>query len=161
MKHGLLFDSDAVFSPEGAYRYLLYRRWAPESKPLLNFLLLNPSMADANRDDPTVSRCRRRASLLGFGGLVITNLFAYKATAPADMLATTDPVGPGNDAAILAAALEASLVICAWGVHGRHRGRSARVLEMLREAGHGPKLHYLAMAAGGEPVHPLYLRRIL
>ena len=72
------------------------------------------------------------------------------------MKATGDPVGRGNDAAILAAAREARLLVCAWGNHGAHHGRSGRVVSLLRGA--GIDLHVLKMNGGGEPAHPLYLR---
>jgi hypothetical protein len=67
-----------------------------------------------------------------------------------------DPVGKGNDAAILRAAQEAALVVCAWGNHGAHRERSASVLERLRRR--NVKLNYLKINSSGEPAHPLYLR---
>jgi hypothetical protein len=71
------------------------------------------------------------------------------------MKAARDPVGRGNDPAILQAALDADLVVCAWGNHGLHRDRSRFVLDYLRKA--GVSLHVLRMNACGEPAHPLYL----
>lgn len=71
----------AVISKDGLYRYTLRRVW-DESKPLLNFVLLNPSKADAETDDATVRRCIGFAKLWGFGGIVITNLYAYRSTDP-------------------------------------------------------------------------------
>lgn len=53
----------------------------------------------------------------------MANLFAYRATQPADMLAQDDPVGPENDAHLQKLAAEAGVVVAAWGVHGTHRGR--------------------------------------
>jgi hypothetical protein len=71
------------------------------------------------------------------------------------MKAARDPVGRGNDRAILCAACEAAIVVCAWGNHGTHMNRSLRVLRELRGAGLG--LHVLRMNGSGEPAHPLYL----
>jgi hypothetical protein len=120
-----------------------------------NFLMLNPSTADEFRLDPSCTRARVYAERWGFGGLIVTNLFAWRATDPDEMKSAREPVGKGNDAAILAAAREAKLVICAWGNHGAHLGRSAKVAALLNRA--GVRLHVLKMNAGGEPAHPLYL----
>jgi hypothetical protein len=91
----------------------------------------------------------------GYGALLVTNLFAWRATDPNAMRAAPDPVGQGNDAAILAAARAAGVVICAWGNHGAYLGRSSQVRGLLREA--GILLHVLRLNTNGEPAHPLYL----
>ena len=85
----------------------------------------------------------------------MTNIFAWRATDPQEMMAARDPVGRGNDRAILRAAREAAIVVCAWGNHGTHMDRSLSVLRELRGAELG--LHVLRMNGSGEPAHPLYL----
>lgn len=117
--------------------------------------MLNPSTADEFRLDPTCTRARDYAERWGYGALVVTNAFAWRATDPDDMKAAPDPVGRANDAAILRAAREAALVVCAWGNHGAHLGRSMRVADLLR--GVGVALHALRVNGSGEPAHPLYL----
>lgn len=67
--------SSALFSPCRKYRYRLYRKWGP--RPLANFVLLNPSVADEFQNDPTVERLQARALNWGYGGLVVTNIFAW------------------------------------------------------------------------------------
>jgi len=142
----------ATFSPCRRWRYLLWRRW-DASRPVANFLMLNPSTADEHRLDPTCSRARDYAERWGYGALIVTNVFGWRATDPDDMKAADDPVGSGNDAAILRAAKESELVVCAWGNHGAFRDRSSRVRDLLM----GLKLHVLRINANGEPAHPLYL----
>jgi hypothetical protein len=148
----------ATFSPCRRWRYLLWRCWEP-AKPAANFLMLNPSTADEHQLDPTCARARDYAERWGYGALVVTNVFGWRATDPADMKAARDPVGPGNDRAIVDAAREAAIVVCAWGNHGAYEERSARVLELLRGA--RVTLHALRINAGGEPAHPLYLPKKL
>ena len=146
--------SGAVFSACRRWRYLLWRRW-DESLPVANFLMLNPSTADELKLDPSCTRARLYAERWGFGSLIVTNLFGWRATDPKDMKAAREPVGRGNDRAILRAAREASLVVCAWGNHGAHLERSAKVLSLLGKA--GVRLHALRLNGEGEPAHPLYL----
>ncbi len=89
-------SSGADISEDGFYRYSLWRTW-DLSKPSCLFVMLNPSTADANRNDPTILRCIRYAEAWGFGELLVGNLFAYRATNKAVMKRQTNPVGPQND----------------------------------------------------------------
>ena len=148
----------ATFSACRRWRYLLWRRW-DESKPAANFLMLNPSTADERVLDPSCTRARNYAARWGFGGVLITNIFAWRATDPEEMKAARDPVGRANDRAILRAAREAKIVVCAWGNHGEHLGRAAQVSEMLRRE--NVPLHVLRRNGAGEPAHPLYLPGVL
>ena len=111
-------DSGAKFSPCRTWRYLLWRTWGDPDRRAM-FVGLNPSTADETQDDPTVRRCLGFARAWGFGGLMMTNLFGLRSTDPRGLLAVDDPVGPGNDAAILAQARRCPLVVLAWGNHGR------------------------------------------
>ena len=145
-------ESGATFSPCRRWRYRLWRRWDTDG-PVANFLMLNPSTADEVKLDPTCSRARNYAEAWGYGALIVTNVFGFRSTDPLLMKKEKDPVGPGNDAAIIRAAKEADLVVCAWGNHGAHQERSRRIRELLQ----GHKLHTLRVNANGEPAHPLYL----
>jgi hypothetical protein len=147
-----LTESGATFSRCRRWRYLLWRRW-DATRPAANFLMLNPSTADEVKLDPTCSRARSYAESWGYGALIVTNVFAFRSTDPELMKAAKDPVGPGNDAAIVKAAKASAIVVCAWGNHGAFLGRSARVRELLE----GIPLHALRVNANGEPAHPLYL----
>lgn len=148
-----------VFSECRTYRYTLWRKLDNDlySKPagVCNFLMLNPSTADESQDDPTVRRCIGFAQAWGYAELVVTNIFAFRATDPRTMLAREDPVGPDNDRWILETAKEASIVVAAWGTHGSHRGRSTAVRNMLKMI--DVPLMRLKKIAGDQPSHPLYL----
>lgn len=143
----------ARFSRCGRYRYLLTRDWDDTDAAAGRVLIigLNPSAADAERDDPTIRRCIGFARDWGFAGLIVANLFAWRASDPRDLRVAADPVGPRNDLHLRAAARQARLVVAAWGVHGRHRGRDRRVRALL------PELHCLRLTRDGDPAHPLYL----
>ncbi len=146
--------SVAEYSDCEAYRYTLTRVWDPGGARAL-FIMLNPSTATEEQNDPTVERCERRARALGFGAFRVLNIFAYRATDPRDMRAARDPVGPENDAAITGSLGWADRVICAWGTHGRHLDRGPQVERLLRAA--GAELHHLGLSKEGHPRHPLYI----
>ncbi len=146
--------SEAVYSPCLQYRYVLTRVWDAAGGKVV-FVMLNPSTATEAQNDPTVERCERRARALGFGAFRVVNIFAFRATDPRVMRAQADPVGPGNDAAILDSVAWADRVICAWGSHGAHLGRGAAVTALLRGA--GQPLWHLGLTQAGQPKHPLYI----
>ena len=148
----------AAFSSCRRWRYLLWRRW-DAAKPAANFLMLNPSTADEHRLDPTCVRARDYAERWGYGALLVTNVFAWRATDPGAMKTAADPVGPGNDRVIVDAARKAALVVCAWGNHAVHAERAAHVVAMLQRK--NIALHALRLNAGGQPAHPLYLSKEL
>lgn len=150
----LLTAGGALFSPCLRWRYALTRVW-DESLPHINFLLLNPSTATAQVNDPTVERCQRRAYQQGYGGLCVTNLFAWRSTDPGALRHVSDPVGSDNDRVIIECALAAQQVVCGWGNHGAIAGRSEIVLGLLARAGVRP--YCLAITRAGQPRHPLYV----
>lgn len=145
----------AVFSPDREFRYTLTRRW--DDRLLVNFLMLNPSTADENIEDPTIRRCMGFARDWGYGGLMVTNIFAYRSTDPKALYKVPDPTGPANNEYILKTAKACAVVVCAWGEHGAHQGRGAIVHKLLREAGIATRC--LEKNASGEPKHPLYVAR--
>jgi hypothetical protein len=146
--------SVAEYSDCEAFRYTLTRVW-DDAGPRVAFVMLNPSTATEVQNDPTVERCERRARALGYGAFRVLNIFAYRATDPRVMRAAADPVGPGNDAAILGSLDWAHRVICAWGTHGAHLGRGPQVEAMLR--GSDVALWHLGLSKAGHPKHPLYI----
>lgn len=150
----LLSRSTATYSDCESYRYALTRLWDDGGRKAL-FVMLNPSTATEVQNDPTVERCERRARALGFGGFRVTNIFAWRDTDPRKMRAAVDPIGPGNDAAILEGASWADTIVAAWGTHGAHLDRGPAVAKLLRGAGHS--LTALGITKDGHPKHPLYV----
>lgn len=148
----------AQLSADRLYRYVLTREWEGTGGNLV-VIGLNPSTADETTDDPTIRRCIGFAKREGMGGLVMVNLFAFRATDPGYMKLAEHPVahhgGTQNDAAICAALVNGKAV-AAWGVHGGFRGRDREVRNLI--AGCGRKLYNLGLTKGGYPKHPLYLR---
>ncbi len=144
----------ATFDDSGAYRYTLGRRWKPGGRRVC-FCLLNPSTADERVLDPTLTRCLGYARRWGFHAMDVTNVFALRSTDPAGLRLVGDPIGTGNDAAIIRHAKRADLLVAGWGTHARLCGRHARVVELLREV---CEPMCLGVTKHGFPKHPLYLR---
>lgn len=143
----------AVISVCGNYRYSLWRDWGDGKR--LAFIMLNPSTADAEIDDRTVRRCIRFSRDAGYQGMIVGNLFGWRATDPKELSAVSDPIGPGNDTALVEIISASPAVVCAWGRSGSLQNRNKRVLEMIRAASRVP--YCLRMTKQGHPEHPLYL----
>lgn len=151
-------ERTALLSPCSTYRYLLGRWWGSGSH--VAFVMLNPSTADAERDDPTIRRCIGYARAWGYSGLVVANLYAYRATCPADLWRAEDPIGPENDDHLYEAAMGAEEVVCAWGALAP-RARAETVEDLLLGRGEilsgREVLKALRLLKDGSPAHPLYL----
>lgn len=139
------------FSPCRRWRYVWETTWAEGQR--IAFIGLNPSTADENGPDPTVLRCVKRAKVLGYGSMVMLNVFGWRDTDPEGMKRQDDPVGELNDFWIREQAFRSDTILCCWGKHGRHRGGEIAVLDMLRVV----HLHCLGVNQDGTPKHPLYL----
>lgn len=144
----------AAFSECQQYRYQLREIW-DTSQPLVLWLLMNPSVACLDNSDPTLRKTGQFARYWGYGGQLVGNVHAYRATDKSRLLEVADPVGPENDRMILDMATQAQTVVLAYGQPPKSlRQRGQDVVALL--SGH-PRLCYLRLAADGTPVHPLYL----
>ena len=143
--------TSATISPCQQYRYELRRVW-DESEPLVLFVCLNPSIANAEIEDNTSRVCINYAKRWGYGGLLIGNLFAYRSKDQSALYKVSDPVGPENDVWLKKLQSEASLVVCAWSDTGVLKNRDKEVLAFLKSP------HCLVKLKSGRPGHPLYKR---
>ena len=66
-----------------------------------------------------------------------------------------DPIGPQNDAYLLAAADWADEIVVAWGIGGAYMGRGKQVIELLSDY----SLWCLGRTKHGHPCFPLYLSK--
>jgi len=147
-------EKSAKFSDSRKYRYTLQRTWNKKLGYIM-FIGLNPSTADEKLDDPTVRRCLGFTKAWGYGGLIMMNLFAFRATNPADMEKETSPIGPKNDYFLRIMAGYASIKIAAWGTRGGFLQRDKEVVRLISD------LRVLRLTKNGYPAHPLYLPKNL
>lgn len=153
----LFLERDAVISDCGRYRYLLRRAW-DHDRPRALFVMLNPSTADAELDDPTIRSCARLCRAWGFGSFEVVNLYGWRATQPEELGGKTDPIGPRNDTIMEAAINRCDVVICAWGAHHHPFGgeRVNTVYGLIQQ--HRPLAYCLGLTKDGHPKHPLYIK---
>lgn len=147
----------AVISVCGKYRYWLERKLANPNKSVCVFIMLNPSTADAELDDPTIRRCKGFAERFECGKLVVVNLFAFRATKPADLYKVkmlNDMVGPENDAYIRKALNLPGITLCGWGSNNA-LGRDVAIKRMASNM--NVNLCCLGKTKNDSPKHPLYL----
>lgn len=150
-------ESGATISECGEYRYHLWRLW-DSTLPVMVFVMLNPSTADGDTDDPTIRKCVGFARREGFGGISVKNVFALRATNPRLLDTHRDPVGPENESHLLAArdvSLMTRLVV-AWG-NRRTSKRLAYAYKVATSICMMQMAYCLGTNKSGEPKHPLYL----
>lgn len=145
----------ATLSEDGRYRYILHRWWGSGDRRL-GFVMLNPSTADARVDDPTIRRCMGFARTLGYDGIRVVNLYAFRATKPADLWRADEPTGGVRNDDLLRELVRQGKhqpVIAAWGANAK----PDRVAEFMSWPG-SDRVLALGLTKDGAPRHPLYLR---
>ena len=145
-------EKKANISKDKIYRYTLSRTW-DSTKPTVLFIELNPSIADENIDDPTITRCINFAKDWGYGTLLMANLFAFRSTYPKEIYLIDDPIGKDNDHYILECVKQSDLIIACWGNNGTYMDREKIIKELV------PNLYCLQKNKNGTPHHPLRLPR--
>jgi len=157
-----LFGSSVVraaeFSKNRTYRYWLSREWAPSQGRVL-WILLNPSTADAERDDPTMRRCHRFSADWGYGAMIVLNLWAYRSPYPKRLVGVKDPVGPQNDYWFGWWAERMDLCLVGWGASFEPlaRARWNKVLGILELHNQAVDPLCLGRTRSGAPQHPLFV----
>ncbi|TDX72626.1 hypothetical protein EDE05_12847 [Neorhizobium sp. R1-B] len=147
----------ALFSDNGLYRYRLTRQW-DLTGVMLPVCMLNPSTADADKDDPTILTLMKFGKAWGYGGIVVINLFALRTSSPQDLKRNAWPHGLDNNLhleQVLSAARHTSTpVLAAWGNDGAHWNRQDE--EFCRRAKTAMvDLVCLGLTKDGFPKHPL------
>lgn len=148
-------DNWACISKNEKYRYSLGRQISKSSRRLL-FIMLNPSKADAQKDDRTISKCTHFTRKWGYGTLEVVNLFAWRSQKPAILLELREPIGKDNDDYIRGALQRADKIVLAWGDEVRKSDtfmlRAGTVFSMAHKIG---SIYHLGLTNAGEPRHPV------
>lgn len=154
----------AVFSNDMRYRYLLQRDWElADAAGIICWIGLNPSKADHEHNDQTITRMMNYSKLWGFAGMLVVNKYALISTSPKGLTAKhcSDPVGPKNDDYLLAACtkwdrIHTSMVLACWGSTPDPFKRGKKILKELSKQ--QIKVYCLGTTNKGcQPKHPLRL----
>lgn len=144
----------AIISECGKYRYRLEREIG--DGPAVAWIMVNPSTADADTDDATIRKVIGFSRRLGFGRVIVGNLFALRATDVRELARATDPVGPQNAEYLEQIRNADATVIVAWGPTAKQppawRNRRWRTATAKFT-----NLMCLGTAKDGHPRHPLML----
>jgi hypothetical protein len=144
----------AIFDLNGIYRYSLWRAWSAYY-PRIAFVLLNPSTADEQRNDPTIRRCIGFARAWEFGSVEVVNLFAYRATDYRELFKVNDPIGEENNRFLLQAVERCSTIVLGWGNRGTFLNRDRQFIQVLTGRN---DVYCLGITKDGQPRHPLYMK---
>lgn len=147
---------DAVISDCGRYRYRLSRVWN-DDLPKCLFIMLNPSTADAEEDDPTIRRCIAFAKSWGYGSLYVGNMYGLRSTDPMELIKQDNVVGKDNLTHLLELNDLCDITVLAFG----STPAPCVNINYHQLLGNFKKLHYLKINRDGKPAHPLYLKRNL
>ncbi len=142
----LYLASTAFISPDENYRYTLHRQWEPNPKNAV-WIGLNPSTADANKDDATIRKIVYFSKREGCGSMTMLNRFAFRARDPKKLLEVEDPIGVLNHAMSRPLIEGAHLLVAAWGAFAIAK-EYPYVEADYQCLGHNKD---------GSPKHPLYL----
>lgn len=147
----------AVISDDRRYRYVLLRNWSDCEIPMsVTFVMLNPSTADAKKNDQTITKCIGFARRWGYDQIIVVNLFGYRSRFPHHLRDQQDPVGPDNDRWIKWALKRSMLVVPAWGRNGdRYPRRVEQVMRLIEKRRGIVRVECLGLTADGSPLHPL------
>ena len=143
-------NNGAEFSDCGKYRYKLWRIWNPEM-PIVQCIGLNPSTANANKNDQTINILRRNLNRLGYGGLYMTNLFAFISSNPNDLPDCEDPIKDNDIKLLEVSKICNGITIVCWGGF-KQSGMADRIKEVLPMF---PGALCFGKNADGTPLHPM------
>lgn len=148
----LFGETGAIFSKDNRHRYLLWRTWGNDMEtPLLCFIGLNPSTADAHNDDATIRRCVGFAKQWGYRGIYMANLFSIISTSPITLNHSPDKIRDYTDHYLKLIVSPLFDVVFAWG-DTKFSARREEVISMF------PDAKCLEFTKAGHPHHPLYLK---
>lgn len=150
--------SSAIISPCGTYRYNLTRTVQAQGVRA-SIIMVNPSTADAIENDQTIKKCIGFSERNGWREFTVVNKFAFRATDVRELHDADDPIGPFNDAFILAALMSSDVTLVAWGRLAKipiRLWRRWRDIYTLAQQVQRP-LYCLGVCADGHPRHPQML----
>lgn len=144
-------DKGAFFSDDQQYRYQLWRIWDGNLKTVM-CVGLNPSTANAEKNDTTINWLVNSLTHLGYGGLRMVNLYGLITPKPKVLFAHQDPMG-ANKTYIAGAALASQEIVFCWGNFKGTEYHAKKMSELF------PDALCFGKNKNGTPWHPLAMFR--
>ena len=149
---------ETYFNKSRSRRYQLARG---DAKKALCFVMLNPSNADHENDDPTIRRCLGFMNSLGYSGLIVVNLCSLITPAPRILYAHIGAKNrlkrdELNDAHIKYSFQISRAIVAAYGAfkHPALQNKAGEIFKWTTKP-----IYALKLTKGGFPCHPLRLRK--
>ncbi len=155
---------DPFHGPNNCYRTPLWRRWGRaaqylhEDYPFALLVGMNPSTADPQHNDPTLTRDIGFVKEWGLCAFCKTNVGDYRASFPSMLTKISNPVSEQNFTTILqlARSPHCDRVVVGFGVVPKPlKHKADELVFLLRQDGH--RLWSLGKTLNGFPRHCLYL----
>jgi|TARA_B100002052_G_C15883273_1_gene600389 hypothetical protein len=137
---------EAKISIDKKERYSLKREW-DKSKNKILYIMLNPSLADDNNDDPTIRRLINFSKKFNYGGFLVGNIYSTISPNPKEV-DKSDGISDRNLVELLKLINQVEEIVYAWG-------NNAYEPEFLKDLVSNPKC--FGKNLNGSPKHPLYL----
>jgi hypothetical protein len=118
---------------------------------------MNPSVADATIDDPTVKKETKFCKRWGFGTLLKCNVMDYRSTDPKGLLSGVLPQTTKNLEVITEQCDTVEKIVAVWGKLPKTLWQyENNVIDILQPFKN--KLYCLGINLDNSPKHPLYLK---
>jgi hypothetical protein len=136
----------AKFSNDKKERFSLSRQW-DESKRKVLYIMFNPSIADNEKDDPTIRRLINFTIKFNYGGFFVGNIFSLITPYP-DQINTLNGSSKKNVRELKKLVNQVDKVVYAWG-------NLTEEPKFLKDSVFNPEC--FGKNLNGSPKHPLYL----
>lgn len=160
-------QKSAELSQCGLYRWTLHRSWIKPGalQKMVCWIMMNPSTADAQKDDPTTRMIQGITTRWGYNSLVVVNLFPFRSSSPYEcckhfenswtVKSDAADALQYNKKIIVKTVAVADLIVAAWGnlSYPHWHKWSREIMNAVHQS--SPVLHCLGKNASGEPKHPL------
>lgn len=152
----------AEISSDGRRRWFLQRSWG--DGPVVLWIGLNPSKADAERDDATIRKMVGFTDRWGYRQMSVCNLFVERATQQRDLFKGEPAIADPRNLALLAdLAGSAAVIVACWGAPPQvrawadRRAAATQLVMDLLAVREDQDVHCLGRTRGGFPRHPCRL----
>lgn len=125
-------ETTAIYSDDQKYRYVLRKVW-DDALPMATFIGINPSDATELFMDKTVMNLINHLMKIGgYGGVIIVNLFAFRAKKQKELSNRSDLLEQCNTQYIIEALEHSKLTIIGWGRDAENNSNYRVIIDSVK-----------------------------